>query len=76
MSNLEQETKDYAIFLVAENERIIKKLQAICPHNFGRTRNAESNNVCSYCDWDLNKCQHKGQSGNYCAECGVKLRSK
>ncbi|QHJ82610.1 MAG: hypothetical protein [Bacteriophage sp.] len=51
-------------------DKVTSKLQKICPHNFGRI-----DNTCSYCCWDMTKCQHKkaDRLDSFCRECGEKL---
>lgn len=58
-------------------EKVIYKLQRICPHTFGRIggTNRSRAGLCSYCFWDLDKCQHKKADSldKFCKECGEEL---
>jgi hypothetical protein len=55
-------------------EELEKRFQSYCRHDGGRTYVGEKTDICAICGWDLTKCQHRGETGKFCSQCGERLR--
>lgn len=55
-------------------EELLFRFQNYCKHDGGRLYDGTNRNLCSICEWDLNQCQHKQERGNFCSQCGEKLK--
>lgn len=65
--------EDHAVF--------VKRVQAYCKHDGGRTarqggvKDARScTAICAVCGWDMDRCQHRGELGKFCSQCGEKIK--
>lgn len=52
------------------------RFQSYCKHDGGRTYDGSTNTICSICNWDTAKCQHRNSKAwdKFCCECGEKLK--
>ena len=57
-------------------EELEAAFQAYCKHDGGRAWIGGSHNICPICGWDVDKCQHRGEHGKFCSQCGESLTSK
>lgn len=63
-------------------EQLLAAFQNYCKHDGGRAYTGHRASVghhemsiCAICGWDTAKCQHRGEEGKFCSQCGHKLGS-
>lgn len=52
----------------------VTRIQNHCRHDGGRSFIGGKSNICTICSWDMDKCQHRGERGNFCSQCGEALK--
>lgn len=56
-------------------EEMEAAFQRYCKHDGGRMFvPGLSSNICPICHWNTDKCQHRGEQGKFCSQCGENLK--
>ncbi len=57
-------------------DELERRFQRYCKHDGGRTFDGTTNTICTLCQWDTAKCQHrKAESWDkFCRDCGEPLQ--